>query len=74
MQKMKKYSKVLIGILLVLFAVQVGTATATPQDLTSHDVITASDAGAGDLTSQDILTVVVIVFALIGVIVVVALI
>jgi len=71
---MKKYSKVLIGILLVLFAVQVGTATATPQDLTSHDVITASDAGAGDLTSQDILTVVVIVFALIGVIVVVALI
>ncbi len=69
---MKKYSTVLIGILLVLFAVQAATATATVQDLDMDDAVTASDAGAGDLTSQDILIIIVIIFALIGLIVVLA--
>ncbi|MFQ6083365.1 MAG: hypothetical protein ACE5WD_08400 [Candidatus Aminicenantia bacterium] len=38
------------------------------------DVITASDAGAGDLTSKDILLIVTIIFAVIGLIVIIALI
>jgi hypothetical protein len=69
---MKKYSTVLIGILLLLFAVQAATATATVQDLDMNDAVTASDAGAGDLTGNDILIIVVIIFALIGLIVVLA--
>ncbi|MBD3413508.1 MAG: hypothetical protein GF421_03635 [Candidatus Aminicenantes bacterium] len=73
---MKKHSKVLIAILLVLFSVQVATATtATVQELEDmDDVVTASDAGAGDLTGQDILLIVGIIFAVIGLIVVLALI
>lgn len=69
---MKKYSTVLIGILLILFAVQAAAATATVQDLDMNDAVTASDAGAGDLTGNDILIIVVIIFALIGLIVVLA--
>jgi len=69
---MKKYSAVLIGILLILFAVQAATATTTVQDLDMNDAVTASDAGAGDLSGQDILIIVVIIFALIGLIVVLA--
>jgi len=69
---MKKYSTVLIGILLILFAVQTATATATVQDLEMDDAVTASDAGAGDLTGQDILIIVGIIFALIGLIVILA--
>jgi hypothetical protein len=65
---MKKYSKVLIGILLVLFAVQTATATPAVQDLDMDDAVTASDAGAGDLTTRDILLVVIIIFAVIGLI------
>ena len=69
---MKKYSAVLIGILLILFAVQSAAATTTVQDLDMNDAVTASDAGAGDLSGQDILIIVVIIFALIGLIVVLA--
>lgn len=38
-----------------------------------EDVITASDAGAGDLTTKDIILIVTIIFAVIGLIVVIAL-
>lgn len=71
---MKNYSKVVLGILLVLIAVQAATATPTVQELDMNDAVTASDAGAGDLAGKDILLIVAIVFAVIGLIVVLALI
>lgn len=71
---MKKYSTVVFGILLVLFVMQAATASPTVQELDMNDAVTASDAGAGDLTGQDILLIVGIIFAVIGLIVVLALI
>lgn len=71
---MKNYSKVVLGILLVLIAVQAATATPTVQELDMNDAVTASDAGAGDLEGKDILLIVAIIFAVIGLIVVLALI
>jgi hypothetical protein len=71
---MKKYFKVSIGILLVLFVMQAATATPTVQELDMNDAVTASDAGAGDLEGRDILLIIAIVFAIIGLIVVLALI
>lgn len=71
---MKNYSKVVLGILLVLIAVHAATATPTVQELDMNDAVTASDAGAGDLEGKDILLIVAIIFAVIGLIVVLALI
>jgi uncharacterized membrane protein YidH (DUF202 family) len=71
---MKNYSKVVLGILLVLIAVQAATAAPTVQELDMNDAVTASDAGAGDLEGKDILLIVAIIFAVIGLIVVLALI
>ncbi len=65
---MKKYSQVLIGILLVLFMLQAATATPAVQELDMNDAVTASDAGAGDLEGKDILLIVAIIFAVIGLI------
>jgi len=71
---MKKFTTIFLGVLLVLFMVQGATATATVQELGMDDAVTASDAGAGDLGGRDILIIVGVVFAVIGLIVVLALI
>jgi uncharacterized membrane protein YidH (DUF202 family) len=71
---MKNYSKVVLGILLVLIAVQAATAAPTVQELDMNDAVTASDAGAGDLEGKEVLLIVAIIFAVIGLIVVLALI
>jgi hypothetical protein len=44
--------------------------TSTQLVISGQDVITASDAGGGYLTTRDIILVVVIIFAVIGLIVV----
>lgn len=61
----------ILGILFLLFVVQFVGAVSTVQDADpASDVITVSDTGAGYMNVRDILLVVIIVFALIGLILV----
>ena len=46
------------------------TETAVQLEIGAQDVITASDAGGGYMSSRDIILVVIIIFAIIGLIVV----
>jgi hypothetical protein len=70
----KIWSALLMIVLVSSYAValqkpvpqQAGTSTALV--IGGQDVITASDAGGGYLTTRDILLVVIIIFAVIGLI------
>lgn len=76
---MKKQVTLWSILLLIMLASSLGavekTAPAGPDtiiqlEIGAQDVITASDAGGGSMASRDILLVVLIVFAVIGLIVV----
>ena len=70
----KIWSVLLLLVLVSTFAMAV-EKTATPQADTSaqleigaQDVITASDAGGGYMSTRDIIIVVIVIFAVIGLI------
>jgi hypothetical protein len=77
---MKKQVKIWSALLMIVLASSLAMAvekTAVPQtggtaqlEIGAQDVITASDAGGGYMTSRDIILVVIIIFAVIGLIVV----
>ena len=76
---MKKQVKIWSALLMIVLASSLAMAvekTAVPQtgtaqlEIGAQDVITASDAGGGYMSSRDIILVVIIIFAVIGLIVV----
>ena len=75
-KQIKIWSVLLMLVLVSSYAVAMQesvlqqSGTSTQLVLNGQDVITASDAGGGYLTTRDIILVVIIVFAVIGLIVV----
>lgn len=74
---MKKQTKVWSALLMIVLASSLAMAaekTAAPQpepvqlEIGAQDVITASDAGGGYMSTRDIIIVVVVIFAVIGLI------
>jgi hypothetical protein len=75
---MKKQAKIWSALLMIVLASSLAMAvekSAAPQpqptvqlEIGAQDVITASDAGGGYMSSRDIILVVVIIFAVIGLI------
>ncbi|MCJ7523656.1 MAG: hypothetical protein MUP71_00360 [Candidatus Aminicenantes bacterium] len=73
---MKKQIKIWSVLLMIVLASSLAMAaekTAAPQpeptvqiEIGAQDVITASDAGGGYMTTRDIILVVIIIFAVIG--------
>ena len=75
-KQIKIWSALLMIVLVSSFAMAVEKTTAAQTgdtiqlEIGAQDVITASDAGGGYMSSRDILLVVIIIFAVIGLIVV----
>jgi hypothetical protein len=77
---MKKQAKLWSALLMIVLASSLAMAvekSAAPQpaptvqlEIGAQDVITAADAGGGYMSTRDILLVVIIIFAVIGLIVV----
>jgi len=75
---MKKQAKIWSALLMIVLASSLAMAaekTAAPQadgtmqlEIGAQDVITASDAGGGYMSTRDIILVLVIIFAVIGLI------
>ena len=75
---MKKQTKVWSALLMIVLASSLAMAaekTAAPQpepavqlEIGAQDVITASDAGGGYMSTRDIVIVVIVIFAVIGLI------
>jgi len=75
---MKKQAKLWSALLMIVLASSLAMAvekSAAPQptptvqlEIGAQDVITASDAGGGYMSTRDILIVVIIIFAVIGLI------
>jgi hypothetical protein len=75
---MKKKVKIWSALLMIVLASSLAMAvekTAVPQtagtaqlEIGAQDVITASDAGGGYMSTRDIILVVIIIFAVIGLI------
>jgi hypothetical protein len=76
---MKKQAKLWSALLMIVLASSLAMAvekTTAPQppaptvqlEIGAQDVITASDAGGGYMSSRDIILVVIIIFAVIGLI------
>ncbi|MFH2108567.1 MAG: hypothetical protein ABII93_07860 [Chrysiogenia bacterium] len=73
---MKKQTRVWSALLMIVLASSLAMAaekTAEPQmdttiqlEIGTQDVITASDAGGGYMSTRDILIVIIIIFAIIG--------
>ena len=73
---MKKQTRIWSALLMIVLASSLAMAaekTAEPQtdttiqlEIGAQDVITASDAGGGYLSTRDIILVVIIIFAIIG--------
>ena len=73
---MKKQTRVWSALLMIVLASSLAMAaekTAEPQtdttiqlEIGTQDVITASDAGGGYMSTRDIILVVIIIFAIIG--------
>ena len=77
MRKQVKLWSILLMIVLASSLAMAAEKTTAPQpeptvqlEIGAQDVITASDAGGGYMSSRDIILVVVIIFAVIGLIVV----
>jgi len=77
---MKKQMKIWSALLMIVLASSLAMAVETQAagqsgttvqlEIGAQDVITASDAGGGYMSSRDIILVVIIIFAVIGLIVV----
>jgi hypothetical protein len=77
---MKKQMKIWSTLLMIVLASSLAMAVETQAagqsgttiqlEIGAQDVITASDAGGGYMSSRDIILVVIIIFAVIGLIVV----
>ncbi len=75
---MKKQTKIWSALLMIVLASSLamavekpaleGSDTAVQLEIGAQDVITASDAGGGYMSTRDIVIVVVIIFAVIGLI------
>ncbi|MBU4267682.1 MAG: hypothetical protein KJ808_02380 [Acidobacteria bacterium] len=73
---MKKQTRIWSALLMIVLASSLAMAaekTAAPQpeptvqlEIGAQDVITASDAGGGYMSTRDIILVVIIIFAVIG--------
>ena len=77
---MKKQAKIWSALLMIVLASSLAMAVETQAagqtgstiqlEIGAQDVITAADAGGGYMSSRDIILVVIIIFAVIGLIVV----